>query len=108
MNISGEINWYLGDDLAKLKFSESQGAFSIDSIMVPAVYRNKGIGRTLISHILILADQMGKCVRVSVRPIGEFSEERLQRLIRYYKSFGFEIEDRGHSIAYLVKNIMKK
>ena len=108
MNISGEIKWYLGDDLAKLRFSESQAAFSIDSIMVPADYRNKGIGRILIGHILILADQMGKCVRVSVRPIGEFSEERLQRLIQYYKSFGFEIEDRGHSIAYLVKNIMKK
>ena len=108
MNISGEIKWYLGDSFAKLNFSEGQRAFSIDSVMVPASHRNKGIGRILISHVLILADQMGKCVRVSARPIGECSEERLQRLINYYKSFGFEVEDRGHSIAYLLRNVIEQ
>lgn len=108
MNISGEIKWYLGNDYAKLKFSESQGAFSIDSVMVPAAYRNNGIGRSLIMHVLIIADQMGKVVRVSARPIGECSEERLQRLIKYYKRFGFDVEDRGHSIAYLVRNILNQ
>jgi GNAT superfamily N-acetyltransferase len=103
MNVVGEIKWYLDNDYAHLRFSEGLGAFSIDTLMVPAAHRNKGIGTRLITHILVLADHLGKQVRVSARPIGETSEERLQRLISYYKRFGFSLEDRGNSIAYLVR-----
>ncbi len=104
MNVVGEIKWYLDNDYAHLRFSEGIGSFSIDTVMVPAVHRNKGIGTKLINHILILADQLGKQVMVSARPIGETSEERLQRLIAYYQRFDFRMVDRGHSIAYMVRD----
>lgn len=105
MNVVGEIKWYLDGDYAHLKFSEGLGSFSIDTVMVPAAHRSKGIGNKLINHVLILADQLGKQVRLSARPIGDTSEERLQRLIVYYSRFGFYVVDRGHSIAYMVRDI---
>jgi GNAT superfamily N-acetyltransferase len=105
MNVVGEIKWYLDGDYAHMRFSEGAGAFHIDTVMVPAAHRGKGIGTRLINHILILADQLGKQVRLSARPIGNTSEERLQRLIVYYERFGFYVEDRGHSIAYMVRDV---
>lgn len=105
MNVVGEIKWYLDGDYAHLRFSEGVGSFSIDTVMVPAVHRSKGIGSRLIGHILILADRLGKQVRLSARPIGDTSEERLQRLIAYYQRFGFYVEDRGNSIAYMVRDV---
>ena len=105
MNLVGELKWYLDGDYAHLRFSEGIGSFSIDTVMVPAAHRSKGIGTKLIRHILILADQLGKQVRLSARPIGDTSEERLQRLIAYYQRFGFCLEDRGNSIAYMVRNV---
>ena len=78
MNVVGEIKWYLDNDYAHLSFSEGVGSFSIDTVMVPAAHRSKGIGTKLIRHVLILADQLGKQVLISARPIGETSEERLQ------------------------------
>ncbi|MBU0675932.1 MAG: GNAT family N-acetyltransferase [Proteobacteria bacterium] len=108
MNIVGEIKWYLGDDYAQIKFSESKEAFSIDTVMVPAAHRSKGVGSQMIRHILTLADGLAKKVHVSARPIGNVSEERLQRLIKFYQQFGFYQVDRGHSIAYLVRDTQPK
>jgi len=105
MNVVGEIKWYLDGDYAHLRFSEGVGSFSIDTVMVPAAQRSQGIGSKLISHVLILADHLGKQVRLSARPIGDTSEERLQRLIVYYMRFGFYVVDRGHSIAYMVRDV---
>jgi len=105
MNVVGEIKWYLDGDYAHLRFSEGVGSFAIDTVMVPAAHCSKGIGTKLIRHILILADQLGKQVRLSARPIGGTSEARLQRLIAYYQKFGFYVEDRGNSIAYMVRKV---
>ncbi len=69
MNIVGEIKWHVGGDYAYLKFSESTGAFSIDTVMVPTSCRNRGIETMLINRILFLADCLGKEVRLSARPI---------------------------------------
>jgi hypothetical protein len=74
MNVIGEITWHLGDDCARLKFSESRTSFSIDIVTVPAAFRNKGIGKSLIGHVLFLADALNKNTLVTVRPIGQTSE----------------------------------
>jgi len=71
--------------------------------MVPAAYRNKGIGALLIQRVLLLADSMGKDIFVSARPIGNNSEERLNRLVTYYGRFGFEVTDRGLTTVYMVR-----
>ncbi len=101
MNIVGEMRWFLGDDYAQMKYSESGGSFSIDLVMVPASYRSRGIGTNLISHVLYLADRMAKDVYLSARPIGSYSGEKLERLIAYYQRFGFEVIDRGLTVAYM-------
>jgi len=108
MNIVGEIRYHLGDDYALLKFSESKGAFSIDTVMVPASYRNMGIGTILVTHIILLADSFHKEVCLSVRPIGTFNEGKLQRLVAYYGRFDFEVLDRGQTIVYMIRKAKKE
>lgn len=108
MNIIGEMRWFLGDDYAQMKYSESNGSFSIDIVTVPASYRGRGIGTKLISHILYLADKMSKDVYLSARPISSYSEEKLKRLIAYYQRFGFEVIDRGLTVAYMQRRVEGK
>ncbi len=108
MNITGEMRCFLGDgDYAQLKFAESKTSLSIDIVMVPAAHRNRGIGAMLIRRVLLLADSMGKDIFVSARPIGNSSEERLNRLVEYYKRFGFEVTDRGLTAVYMVRRATK-
>lgn len=107
MNIVGEMRWFLGDDYAQMKYSESGGSFSIDLVMVPASYRSRGIGANLISHVLYLADRMEKDVYLSARPIGSYSEEKLERLIAYYQRLGFEVIDKGLTVAYMQRKYSK-
>jgi len=104
VNITGEIKYFLGKgEYAHLKFSESATSFSIDLVMVPSVHRNKGIGALLINRILLLADCMDKDIYVSARPIGNTSEERLYRLVKYYNRFGFEAIDQGLTAVFMVR-----
>lgn len=107
MNIVGKINWYVGDDYAYLKFSESKNAFSIDIVIVPAPHRNQRIGTMLIKRILLLADTMGKQVCLTARPLGTCNDENIQRLVSYYKRFDFYIEGRGLTTAFMVREPQK-
>lgn len=103
MNIIGEIKWFLGDDYAHMKFSESKTSFSIDTVMVPSAHRGAGIGTMLIRHVLFMAESMGKDVYVSARPFTHSDEEKLERLISYYRRLGFEVTDRGLTTAYMCR-----
>jgi len=104
MNLVGEIKWYLGeDDYARLRYSEDRHGFFIETVLVPARYRNQGIGSELVRHVLAMADALGKNTRVSARPIGNATEENLQRLVGFYSRFGFTVEDRGMTIVYMVR-----
>jgi GNAT superfamily N-acetyltransferase len=102
VNIEGEIKWFLGDDYAHLKFSESKTSFSIDTIMVPSAHRGEGVGTLLIRHVLSMAESMGKDVYVSARPF-QSGENKLERLVTYYRRFGFEVTDRGLTTAYMCR-----
>ncbi len=94
--------WHLGDDNhAKLKYSESHLAYSIDTVLVSAKYRGQGFGTQLIKKILILADAEDKAVYLTARPIGGNDEEKLMRLVHYYERFGFRSVDRGLSVVYM-------
>jgi hypothetical protein len=54
------------------------------------------MGTFLVNQVRTLADSMGNPVLFSARPIGAFSEEKLQRL-------GFEVYDAGFSRAYMLR-----
>lgn len=107
MNIVGELRCYLGKGYAQLKFSESRRSFSIDTVVVPAAFRNQGIGTMMINHIIYLADRLEKEINVSARPLGSFHEDKLQRLILYYKKFGFQVMDTGLTNAFMVRRVQK-
>lgn len=101
MNIVGHIKYALGEDYAQIKFSETRDTLSIDTVVVPVSHRGQGIGTFLIDHILILADEQGKDVLLSARPIGAVNDEKVQKLVRFYQKFGFEVYDRGLTVAYM-------
>jgi GNAT superfamily N-acetyltransferase len=107
MNLVGEIKWYLGNDYAQLKFSETKGSFSIDIVTVPQSYRGLGIGSAMIQRIILLADSVGKDVHTSARPIGSTSEEKLQRLVEFYQQFDFCVYDRGLTVAHMKRTTQK-
>jgi predicted GNAT family acetyltransferase len=102
MNVTGEIIWHLGEENhAKLTYSESQQAYSIDTVLVPSQFRGQGIGSQLINKVILLADAEKKEIFLSARPIGPNDEEKLMRLVLYYERFGFQTIDRGLSVVYM-------
>lgn len=103
MDITGELKLQLGKEHALLRFSESRTALSIDMLHVPASHRRQGIGASLINHMIKFAEGLGKDVLVSVRPIGSHTEERLQKLVKYYKKFGFTETGKGVSTVYMIR-----
>lgn len=103
MNVVGEIKYFLGNDYAHLKFSETKESFSVDIIMVPVAHRGQGIGTLLLNYVISLADSKGKKIFVSARPIGQLNAERLEKLIVFYERHGFEVYDRGVTTAYMVR-----
>ncbi len=101
MNITGVIRWNLGSSAAELRFSESDQAFSIDTVFVPAAHRGRGVGRGLVRHVLVLADCLKKDVYVSARPIGRITPQNLEKLVLFYQGFGFQAYDRGQTVVYM-------
>lgn len=101
MNIVGELRYYLGGDYATLRFSESATSMSIDIVLVPAIHRSRGVGTELIHQVLHLADCTAREVHVAARPIGVSGAAALERLVAYYRRFGFEETDRGVSVVYM-------
>lgn len=109
MNLTGGMQLHLDGDQAQLRYSEDQRGFSIDQLMVPAAHRGRGIGTLLVRRVLILADHYKKDVHVSARIIGgQSSEERLQRLVKFYKRLGFEALDRGLTVVYMVRRVSRE
>ncbi len=102
MNLTGEIKFFLGkNDYAHLKFSETKTSLSIDIVMVPFKHRGTGVGTSLLQRIIVMADGMEKDIYTSARPIGAFSDERLEQLVQFYQQFDFHVYDRGLTVAYM-------
>lgn len=102
--LSAELEWKLGSDAASLRYTETEDAFHIDHVLVPAQHRSQGIGSFLVRRVLLLADRLAKEVHLDARIIGGgASEERLQRLLHFYGRFGFEPVSRGVTLVHLVR-----
>ncbi len=99
---TGEIKYSLGKkEVARLRYSESEDGFSLESIIVPFNHRGCGIGTSLIRRLLVLADGMKKEVLTSARPIGSVDSEKVERLVRFYEKFDFQVYERGVSAVYM-------
>jgi ribosomal protein S18 acetylase RimI-like enzyme len=72
--------------------------------LVPARFRQQGIGALLVSRLLAMADGANKDTFLTVRPIGQSSEEAISRLIRFYERFGFALVDREAGLAHMRRN----
>lgn len=104
MNLTGELHYQLENkEYASIKFSEGANSFSIDIVFVPSKFRGQGIGEVLVTRILAIADAAGKEVLVTVRPLGQSSEEIVSRLIRFYQKFGFVLLDRDPGLAHMCR-----
>lgn len=84
-----------------MRYSESRDAFSLDVVLVPGSFRAKGLGSLLVRRVLLAADALGKPVLTTARPIGGYSEETLERLVRYYSGFGFRTVQRGLTAVHM-------
>jgi GNAT superfamily N-acetyltransferase len=105
MALSGELKIQLAGGQAALKFTESEQSFCVESVMVPADHRGQGIGRLLMGYVLCMADQRGKSVKLSARPIGQGSRQsdRLERLVHFYTGLGFAVTGRGVTAVEMVR-----
>lgn len=101
MKLTGELRHQLGADRATLRFSEDATTVELEVVLVPAAHRGRGLGTALIERVLCLADSLGKETKVAARPIGTHGADVLERLVTYYRRFGFEETSRGVSVVYM-------
>lgn len=102
MNLTGELRYHLeGSNYASVKFSEGVNSFSMDIVFVPSRFRRQGIGKMLVERVLAIADAAGKEVLVTVRPLGQSSEDIISNLIGFYQQFGFDLTDRDPGLAHM-------
>jgi GNAT superfamily N-acetyltransferase len=72
----------------RLYVDRREGEIRIVDIALLPEYRNRGIGRRLLGHLIAEADRVGKPLTIHV--------ERFNRARRFYERLGFrEIADRG-------------
>jgi predicted GNAT superfamily acetyltransferase len=96
LNLTAEANLWLGERRSALMlFSESAEAFVLDLLIVPTQERGRGIGSTMLRRLLALADAGKKPVLTIARPVGQNTPETLERLVKFYESFGFRTVGRG-------------
>ncbi len=99
----GELKWSINNETIELKFTEIEKGLKIDKIIIPASYRNQGIGSQLIKQFITLANTYNKDVYVTARPLGgRTNPERLKRLIHFYQKLGFQEIETGITVCHMV------
>lgn len=101
MSIAEGIEQY--NKSGSLECSELINYVAIDRILVEKKYRNKGVGKFLLSSFIANTTKMGDGVFLYSCPFEkdeseteEVKEQKFERLKNYYKKLGFsEIEDSG-------------
>ena len=102
LNATTAMKAHLGEaGSAVMRFSESRHAFSLDLILIPSACRGAGLGTALIHRLLAIADTVGKPVHTTARPIGQSSQEILDRLVAYYERFGFVAVEQGFRAVHM-------
>lgn len=93
--MNGELRLELeGKNAAQLRFVETEDAFELELLLVPAPWRGRGAGTALLERLFALADAAAKPVHTRARPIGSSTPAALERLVSYYERLGFAILER--------------
>jgi len=111
MRIAGEIKYFFDEskDFAHLKYSDQNGKLSLDTVIVPAAYRNRGVGSQLVRQFLSWAAIWQRDVYLAARPIGvgSGSADNLGKLYRFYSRHGFEEVNRGVTVIHMVRRFIE-
>lgn len=103
-NLVGTLKWSINDDIAQIKFSETDKGLSLDTMIVPAACRGQGIGSQLLQQFIDFAVLKNKDIYLTARPLGgRSSPERLARLVNFYHKSGFEVIDEGVTVCHMVR-----
>jgi len=103
-NLVGTLKWTINDDVAQLKFSETEKGLSLDTIIIPADCRGQGVGSQLLIEFIELANVKKKDIYLTARPLGgRTNPERLERLVHFYTKLGFEKLEEGVSVCHMVR-----
>lgn len=105
MHTTYDVRHRLDGGEASLKFSETADELRVDVVFVPPAHRKRKVGRLLMSRVLILADAIGKPVRLVARPLGDSTAESLQNLIGFYEALGFHVASRSAGAADMVRPV---
>ena len=90
MKGSGEFRFDVGERSgAFLRFVEDEESFLLDLVLVPMAARRRGVGSLLVKRLILLADSVGKPVRLVARPVGQSAPDLLEKLATFYRRFGF-------------------
>jgi GNAT superfamily N-acetyltransferase len=90
-----------GNDI-KSAIRESEGAITLDKVIVPESVRDKGLGTKFMKDLIGRADQSGK--RIELTPSADFGGNK-NRLVKFYKRLGF-VENKGKNRDYEISESM--
>lgn len=103
--VKGELKLETTVGLASIRFSEDESSVHVDTVFVPAAGRRGGFGSMLLGRVLAYADQIGKEVRLSARPLSVSGPDVLPRLIAWYEGFGFHVVTRDSGKAEMARPV---
>lgn len=90
-------------DLAKLSMSENTEKIEIKNIVVNS--KKNGVGTEVLKEIIKYADNKNKVITLDPEVNRREGTTSKNRLIRFYKSFGF-VENKGKKIIYELRQDM--
>ncbi len=87
----------------QIRAVERDDEIFVETVWVPAAHRSHGLGTRLLERVLLLADALGKPVRLEVRPLGTTGADVTLRLVSWYRAFGFEVVGSASTVPTLVR-----
>ncbi len=82
---------YIDGELAFLDVEKTnEKTFSIVNFIVPHEFRGKGVGSKLLHEAISDADKECAILTLIARPYRTDDKKELEKLIAFYKKFGFE------------------
>ena len=87
----------------RLELWEDKNKLTLDTIIIPKEYRGQGMGTKIMNMVCEYSDNVNKPLFLT--PSSSYGVSSLNRLISFYKRFGFKknVKFRDISIHYMVR-----